>query len=287
MNIGYVKLDKLNKFEYIYKNLFKIIRKKDNCYYIPSNNEKILVKLIEKLKKDNIDYIVQENGIQINEYQKLDGKGMVKYMLPEIINYCFKNLGRDEKLEEIHICVNQFSKENINIIEEICSRVKILNIVTNNIRQYKELEKRLERNDIYITVANNKRKTLKRAYLIINLDFKDFKGYSVNRNSIIINAIEDVSLGKDFEGICIERIKVNTNKIMRIFSEMENMEKSELIEAEIIKLQDYKEIRQLVRLDKLKIMKLLGKRNEILLEEFNSIRKNNIEVNKIGKRSAI
>ena len=38
------------------------------------------------------------------------------------------------------------------------------------------------------------------------------------------------------------------------------MEKSELIEAgEIIKLQDYKEIRELVRLDKLKIMKLLGK----------------------------
>ncbi len=35
-------------------------------------------------------------------------------------------------------------------------------------------------------------------------------------------------------------------------------------------------------------MKLLGKkRNEILLEEFNSIRKNNIEVNKMGKRSAI
>ena len=72
MNIGYVKLDKLNKFEYIYKNLFKIIRQKDNCYYIPSNNEKVLVKLIEKLKKDNIDYIVKENGIQINEYQKLD-----------------------------------------------------------------------------------------------------------------------------------------------------------------------------------------------------------------------
>ena len=208
-------------------------------------------------------------------------------MLPEIVSYCFKSLGKDEKLEEIHICADQFNRENINIIEEMCNRVKIVNVVTNNIRQYKELEKRLERNNIYITVANNKRKTLKRANLVINLDFKDFKGYSVNRNSIIINAIENVALGKDFEGICIERIKVNTNKVMRIFSEMENMEKSELIEAEIIKLQDYKEIRELVRLDKLKIMKVLGKRNEISLEEFKNINRNIIETNKIKEKNII
>ena len=78
MNIGYVKLDKLNKFEYIYRNLFKIIKQKGNCYYIPSNNEKILFKLMQRLKKDNVDYIVEEKGIDIDSYQKLDGKGMIR-----------------------------------------------------------------------------------------------------------------------------------------------------------------------------------------------------------------
>ncbi len=38
-------------------------------------------------------------------HQKLDGKGIVKYMLPEIINGCFKNLGRDEKVRRNYIYV--------------------------------------------------------------------------------------------------------------------------------------------------------------------------------------
>ena len=50
MNIGYVKLDKLNTLEKMYRKLFKIIRVVNNYYYIPALNEKIINKLIEKLK---------------------------------------------------------------------------------------------------------------------------------------------------------------------------------------------------------------------------------------------
>lgn len=274
MNIGYVKLDKLNKLEYFYRNLFKIIKQKNNCYYIPSSNEKILVKLQEILKKDNINYIVQETGINCN-FKQFNGKSIMKYMLPEILEYCYKMLNKDNRLEELHICVNEFTKDNISIIEELCERVKIINIVTNNIN-YRQLEKRLERNEKYIVVSNNRRKTLKRANLIINIDFLNFKEYVVNSNSIIINLPENVVLGKEFDGICIEKINVATNKVMRIFSEMENMNRSELIEAEIIKFNDYCEIRKMIKLNKLKIMNVYGRRNIIQANEFGILKRKNI-----------
>lgn len=280
MNIGYVKLDKLNKFQEIYRNLFKIIKKKNNCYYIPSKAEKILRALERKLIVDKVDYIIQEKDINCN-YKELNGKYILKYMLPEIMEYCFKILGREIRLEEVHICVEEFSKDNIKMIEEICEKVKVVNIVTNNMRQFVELEKRLERREIYITVSSNKRKSLKRANLIVNIDFENFKGFTLNRNSIIINENENLVLGKAFEGICIERAVVDTNKIMRIFSEMENMNKFQLIEAEIIKKGEYLESRELIKNNKIKIIKVLGKRNEISIAEFNQIKRKMLENEKI------
>ena len=53
MNIGFIKLDKLGKIEKMYKKLFKIIKVENNTYYIPDINEKIISKLIQKLKQNN------------------------------------------------------------------------------------------------------------------------------------------------------------------------------------------------------------------------------------------
>ena len=272
MNIGYVKLDKLTKIQYIYRNVMKKIRVDGNNYYLPSNSEKILEMVRNKLKEDGIEFIVQEKDIECG-YPELSGKCIVKYMLPEIIEYCFKVMNKQIKMEEIHICVENFNKENINIIEELCSKVKIVNIVTNHLRQFQELEKRLERKEIYITVSSNKRKALKRANLIVNLDFKEFKTYNLNRNAIIVNAEKYIELGKDFEGILIERIKVDTNKIMRIFSEMNKARKEELIEAEIVKKDNYEEIRNLININKLTIAQIYGKRDVISKAEFESIKR--------------
>ena len=68
---------------------------------------------------------------------------------------------------EIYICVDNYSRENIDIIERLCFELRNINLVTDHIRQFHELEKRLERNEIYIAVSNNKRKALKRAEIIL------------------------------------------------------------------------------------------------------------------------
>lgn len=272
MNIGYVKLDKMNKINYVYRNLLKKIRVVDNYYYLPSNSEKILSVVREKLKQDNIDYIIQEKDIDCG-YPELSGKYNVKYMLPEILKYCYNKLEKEIKMQEIHICVEEFTKENIKIIEELCDTVKVVNIVTDHMRQFQELEKRLEKKQIYITVSSNRRKSLKRAKMIINIDFKELKSFNLNRNCIIINAAQNLEIGREFDGICIEKITLDTKKVMRIFSDMENMDKQKLIEAEILKKNSYSDIRESILKNKIHILKLFGKRNEIEINEFENLKK--------------
>ena len=272
MNIKYIKMDKLSKIEYMYRNLFCKIKEENNIIYIPSNKEKIIKKLVQKLKEDEVDYIIKDKSVQL-KYNELDGRYINKYMIPEILDFCFKYLEKEGKLEEIYICTNNFNRENIDIVQELVNKVKVVNIVTNQLRQFQELEKRLEKNDIYITVSSNKRKALKKANIIINLDFQNFNGFNINRNSIIINCNQNIEVGKDFEGICIQKVAISTNKVMRIFSEMPDMDKDKLIEAELLKEKDYFSRRAFIISNKIKIVNLMGKRTIINKNEFIDVKK--------------
>lgn len=61
---------------------------------------------------------------------------------------------------------------------------------------------------------------------------------------------------------------------MRIFSEYENMDRSSLIEAEILKLKEYNKARDYINLAKLRIISVKGTR-EISSEDFKRIEKTN------------
>ena len=272
MNIKYIKMDKLSKIEYMYRNLFCKIKEENNIIYIPSNKEKIIKKLVQKLKEDEVDYIIKDKSVQL-KYNELDGRYINKYMIPEILDFCFNYLEKEGKLEEIYVCTNNFNRENIDIVQELVNKVKVVNIVTNQLRQFQELEKRLEKNDIYITVSSNKRKALKKANIIINLDFQNFNGFNINRNSIIINCNQNIEVGKDFEGIYIQKVAISTNKVMRIFSEMPDMDKDKLIEAELLKEKDYFSRRAFIISNKIKIVNLMGKRTIINKNEFIDVKK--------------
>ena len=276
MNIGYIKLDKpkegfLNIIKYKIKYLFNLVYKdkyvKEN-YYITKINDKSKNKLITMLKRDKIDYIVQEKGIDIN-YPKLKGSYALKYMLSDVTKYCFKLLNL--KIEEVFICTNTFSNENVQIIKDLSSNVKVVNIISENSR-YLILEKQLENDGIYVTVNNNKRKSLKNANIVINIDFKDFKGYVTNRNMIVIDISNNMKISKAFDGIYIKGVKIGTDKIMRVFSEYEYFEKDKLIEAEMIKINNYDLVRKYIQMNKFTINEVIGER-VITKEEFKRLEK--------------
>lgn len=276
MNLGYIKLDKpqkglFSKFIFQIRKNFNLAYKDktvDNNYYICNLEDKSIDRLIKLLKKDNIDYIIAEKGIDIN-YKKLNGSFALKYMIPEVVKYCFRLI--NPKTEEVYICTNNFTNENIQIIKDLSSYVKVVNIISSNSR-YLALEKELERSGIYITVNNNKRTSLKRANVIVNLDFKDLKNYSISRNIIIVDVSNKFNIDKGFDGIYIKGVKIGTNKIMRVFGEYENFEKNQLIEAEMVKIEKYNMVREYIRINKFEIEQVIGERI-IELDEFTRIKK--------------
>lgn len=213
--------------------------------------------------------LFRKHGIDI-DYAKLSGRYILKFMLPEVINYCIRLL--DFKIDELYICVNEYNKENVSIIKDLCNNTKVVNIITKN-SHYRELERNLEEKGIYVTVNNNKRKSLKRANIVINLDFKELKDYNVSRNMIMIDLDGSLQTNKSFQGIYIKSAEVGTAKVMRVFSEYEKFNKSELIEAEMIKLKEYETVRKYVRMNKFDIINVLGKR-KINTQEFKRILKN-------------
>ena len=276
MNLGYIKLDKpqkglFSKFIFQIRKNFNLAYKDktiDKNYYICNLEDKSIDRLIKLLKKDNIDYIIAEKGIDIN-YKKLNGSFALKYMIPEVVKYCFRLI--NPKTEEVYICTNNFTNENIQIIKDLSSYVKVVNIISSNSR-YLALEKELERSGIYITVNNNKRTSLKRANVIVNLDFKDLKNYSISRNIIIVDVSNKFNIDKGFDGIYIKGVKIVTNKIMRVFGEYENFEKNQLIEAEMVKIEKYNMVREYIRINKFEIEQVIGERI-IELDEFTRIKK--------------
>ena len=198
MNIAYIKMDQpqkgwINLIKYKLKKWFvKAFKAKDENYYILDKEKKTIDKLIRMIRKDKVDYIIPEKEISIN-YPQLEGQYLIKYMLPELV--------------EINICTQIYSNENISIIKELVNKVKTVNIISNN-KNYTKLENELEKEGIYITVNNNPRRSLKRAILVINMDFKNIANYNYNRTMTIIDLTGNLKLSKGFEGIYIKSVKV-------------------------------------------------------------------------------
>lgn len=282
MNIGYIKIKKkrqagknsltniVENIKFIFYDITNRVENdkyNDKVFYITNFNDISLRKLRKKLNEKKIEYALVENGYSIG-YPTLNGKNFIKNMIPEVVELCSKAI--KPVIDEVYVCTNIFNQKNIAIIEELTSMVKVVNVVTNNQNYYK-LERKLEEKDIFITVSSNRRKSLKKAYITINLDLKNFNEYNINRNMIIIDASESVAVPKSFNGIIIRRITIDTKKVLRVFSEFEDFDKQELIEVEMIKLADYNEIRKFIKSNRIYISGLYNIR-KIDMKEFTRIR---------------
>ena len=90
----------------------------------------------------------------------------------------------------------------------------MINIVTHNRNQFAGLEEEAEQNFEPISVLNNKRKSLRNAKYILNVDFsgEKIKEYSIDRTAIIFN-IADTKIDKlmYFDGNIINNVKLIDN----------------------------------------------------------------------------
>lgn len=189
----------------------------------------IKTRIINQINKyiscNNIEYVVFEKRLQFMEKQFdniniLNGKYLMKNMVFQILEYVLKIKNKNIKLENIYIFVNEYTKNNISIIEMLSRKCKTVNIVTENLRYFRRLEEFLYNEGILITVSNNKRKSAKNAEIIINMDFSKEKleRYNINLDSIIVNITNEKCFFENtFRGVLINNFEISISEDFSCF----------------------------------------------------------------------
>ena len=220
--------------------LIKEIDENKKIYFIPNIEKESVYKKLhkksekEKMKTQKIQIILSKKLKQYKEYLKqykiVDGKQSFIKLVEEIL---LKVLEENPlQMQDIYILTNKYCEQSVFIIKKLSQKVKTMNIITKEIEKYKTLEEMLEEKGIAICIANNKKKSLKRAKIIINIDFskEELSKYAIFRNALIINIAQDKLTNlKGFEGIIVQDIEVylkenevlNKNKLFENFRQLE------------------------------------------------------------------
>ena len=160
----------------------------------------------KKLKKDEILInLLHSNNINI-----CDPKWILKKCTDQIVDLILK-----EK-NEISICVNDVDIMTQEYIYKFAKEFKRINIITNHIGKFKKIEEKLYNEEgILINITNNRRKSLLKSEIILNVDFPKqlINEFSIFDKSTIINWDEPLKIRKKrFNGKIIEEINIELSK---------------------------------------------------------------------------
>ena len=206
-----------------FKDKIKFAKEISNIL-IENNSNKVIV---EKDLKQDKEFI---NLLYSNQIDVINGRMLFKELIEKIIDKIIK----DNKLkkEEITISITANNRDIFidNLVNKLSGNFKRVNIVTNNINKFIALEERIFNDKgIIITVTNNKRKSLLKSDIILNIDFPEemINRYTIYDNSIIINIEESIKIKKKrFNGKIINGYKIKLKKDSQIYNDL-NQEKYE------------------------------------------------------------
>lgn len=228
----------------------KAILDKANC-------KKIVIS--KKLKKYE-NYI---NYLYTYQYEIIDGKWLCEVLTNKILNFIIEKKDIKKQETQIDILVNDLTEITFENIKTIMKQYKRANIITNHIEKFKKIEKKvLEEEGIMITVTNNKKKSLSKSKIILNVDFPTelINKYNINDEAIIINLRGNVKINKKrFNGININDYEIEyEDKECFDYDKKNKYKIAEIYEAKIYKKAPIKNIMENLEKDKVKIIKLRG-----------------------------
>lgn len=203
-------------------------------------------------------------------------KGLFFYCIPVILQTIMEKEERKLEEEEIYVLVKEKKKETIEMIYELANKCKSLHIVTNHVQDYRIIEEDLyRRKAIPITISNNKRKALKRANYIVNLDWDNemIQKYQINRQAIILHTLEKIiDIPKGFDGIILYQIEIGVKEEieqrMRDCKLYPKFTLKDLYRTELEKEKRFSVWQERIIQDEIKVKKLIGKNGEIMENEW-------------------
>ncbi len=265
-------------------SFFNIVKLEDDKIILPiANNEKITLKKAQKLAKNTNKILKKAHGNQVvvskliknqeeylnylNSYniRIVQGKWLFELLANDVLEYIVDKKRLKKEQIKVSILVNDMSDIMLENIKQIIRQYKRVNIVTNHLERFKKLEEQVLEEGIMITVSNNKKKSLAKSEIILNVDFPTelINKYNLYEQAIIVNIKSDVEINKKrFNGININDYEIQFKDFEDFDYDKDNLyDKKDLYEVMSYKKQPYIYIRRKVISDKVKIIKLVGNRS--------------------------
>lgn len=242
-------------------------------YRIKKLSKKI-IKILDKHEASNVvlsKYLYTLENLKNELYSQniniLEGRYIFKCLSNQIIEYILKIKNKKIQDSEISILINDLNNINKELIVDIAKNIKTLNIVTNHINRFKNIEEYLYNEfGILINISNNKKISILNAQIILNFDFPEeiLNQYNIYNKSIIINLSEKVLIkSKKFNGININYFKINIPKKYKL----DGFNDEEIYES-IIYRKDFDIIKKMIAEDKIRILRLIGNNGYIMDREY-------------------
>lgn len=234
MKVGYIKVQKLplkviDKLKYFCGIVLVCEYEQGVVFQIPEvENEKkmnkVLQNLLRQVRKTKVDTIVfSDDCIHSRFYLNmkeilsgsniLTGKKLMHYMNYEVLEYILNIQKTTMKQTDVFFLVKRDNNLDLQFLSKFVENCKTVNIVTNDIERFKKIQDNLyEKENILISVSNNKNKSLKRARYILNVNMnkKEIEKFKINRDAIIINFGENVLYDNPtFNGININYFQIH------------------------------------------------------------------------------
>ena len=269
-----------------WQNLFQIITLKEDKIILPIGEEELTEKKAKKLAektKKIIDKVSSKNIVisktikkqkqYINYLQSeniniIEGKKLFQILVVPILDYIVKKKKLKKEDTYVSILINETSEVILENIRRIVRQFKKVNIVTNHIEIFKKLEEQiLDQEGIMINVSNNKRKSLSKSKIIINVDFPTelINKYQINEDAIIINLRGNVKINKKrFNGLNINDYEIESKNYEEFDYEKENLYyKKDIYESQLYLNQPLEYIERKIAKDKVKILYLEGNKSKL------------------------
>lgn len=277
----------LKKLILLLKKIFCIITINEQKVYVLPYKELeryskfklyLIKKILQKLNGKVVlsDYLNQSKTLkkmlQNANIPVIEGMLLSTYLLPEIIEYICNKMKIEEQKQEITILTKNKSKGFSELAIELAKNVKRIHIVTNRVTQFANIERDLEGIlGVGCQITNNKRKSLLKSKIIINLDYleDELNEFVINPNAIIIDVIQKVNINtKSFCGIHIYDYEIGTDSKFG----HEEFQNKKVLEAKIFG-KNYSGVREVIKEENINIEKLIGKNGEINVLEYENIAK--------------
>lgn len=267
-------------------SLLQIVKLEGDKIILPIKDEKINEKKAEKLAKKtekilaktNCNKIILSKKLKKQEAYKnelysyslsiIEGKWLFGVLANQVLTYIVTKKKKKKEEIQISITVNDLTEVMLENIKQIVRQYKKVNIVTNHINRFKKIEEQiLQQEGIMITVSNNKRKSLSKANIILNVDFPTelINQYHIQEEAIVVNLRGNVQIHKKrFNGMNINDYEITFQNSEEYDYDKENLyEKKDIYEAQIYQNQPFEYIERKIKRDKVKIAYLKGNKMKL------------------------